>query len=581
MPREIPVGGVRMDAVPEQYRDIVAQSAQQAGVSEQLLRNILQWEHQYVHDPETTTGASGVRGIAQIRDNTATRYGINNRDANSSILGMGTLLRRFANPAEAVIAYNAGDTGFQRWANGQIMSGRNAGQPDPNNVGGRNFAALPRETQRYLEQVLQGIEPGQWGGTFSGGLDDSGMPFGWGQEGGPEALGPETGTAVIGGTLNGFDLEETDGGWMQHLNPGWQPGQGITSDMWGTPSWGDPAPAPAPTGSVPGIGPDLERALRNLGMWPPGGGGGITHFPGSGPYGGGTTTNTPVPWPTPSPAPPPNPIDTFAPGSPPINPFPSGGPGSGGSPFAPGGGGPGGPGGGGPLPEIIVTPFNRQAQPGTQFNNQPLKPELGKKDSRGGVVPMMFAKGGGIANALRYANSLAMGGAPVMVRPYVRRTGPKGGMSGGMGGMGQGLINSSVPGRTDKIPMNVKGGSYVLPADTVSGVGENNTLAGGKKLDKIFGQGPYQSGPPPSLNRKAPSFMPQKSSRMIRQRFADGGNSKTPIIVAGGEYLIHADTVARIGGGDPERGFAILDAFVKEVRDHHRKTLKKLPSPKR
>ena len=54
-----------------------------------------------------------------------------------------------------------------------------------------------------------------------------------------------------------------------------------------------------------------------------------------------------------------------------------------------------------------------------------------------------------------------------------------------------GPIHSSVAGRTDHLPMTVESGSYVLPADCVSHMGENNTLAGFKVLRRMFGGEPY------------------------------------------------------------------------------------------
>src|SRR5215831_16340616 len=42
------------------------------------------------------------------------------------------------------------------------------------------------------------------------------------------------------------------------------------------------------------------------------------------------------------------------------------------------------------------------------------------------------------------------------------------------------LVQSEVPGRTDRIPMTARAGSYILPADVVSGLGQGNTAAGAK-----------------------------------------------------------------------------------------------------
>jgi 8-oxo-dGTP pyrophosphatase MutT (NUDIX family) len=54
-----------------------------------------------------------------------------------------------------------------------------------------------------------------------------------------------------------------------------------------------------------------------------------------------------------------------------------------------------------------------------------------------------------------------------------------------------GPIHSSVAGRTDHLPITVESGSYVLPADSVSHIGESNTLAGFKVLRRMFGGEPY------------------------------------------------------------------------------------------
>jgi hypothetical protein len=115
-----------------------------------------------------------------------------------------------------------------------------------------------------------------------------------------------------------------------------------------------------------------------------------------------------------------------------------------------------------------------------------------------------------------------------------------------------GLLKSSGSGRTDTLPLNVPNGSYVLPADIVSGLGQGNTMAGGKILDRIF------------ADMGAPAVH-------------DG--SKVPIIAAGGEYLIHPDVVRHIGGGDLKKGHEFLDKYVKDVRTRTHKTLKTLPGP--
>ena len=116
-----------------------------------------------------------------------------------------------------------------------------------------------------------------------------------------------------------------------------------------------------------------------------------------------------------------------------------------------------------------------------------------------------------------------------------------------------GHLLSDVAGRTDQIPLEVTAGSYVIPADIVSALGESNTLAGTKVLQEMF-------------PAEAPSL-----------QFSSGG--RVPIIVAGGEYALSPEQVAKIGGGDLDAGHAALDEWVKAVRAHTIQTLSQLPGP--
>lgn len=50
----------------------------------------------------------------------------------------------------------------------------------------------------------------------------------------------------------------------------------------------------------------------------------------------------------------------------------------------------------------------------------------------------------------------------------------------------KGPIHSSVAGRTDHLPMHVASGSYVIPADIISAMGEGNSMAGFKVAQNIF-----------------------------------------------------------------------------------------------
>lgn len=123
-----------------------------------------------------------------------------------------------------------------------------------------------------------------------------------------------------------------------------------------------------------------------------------------------------------------------------------------------------------------------------------------------------------------------------------------------------GPIASAVPGRTDNHPMDVPAGSYVLPADHVSSLGEGNTQAGMEILGEMFGRsGPY--------------------AEAIPARAAGGSVEPVSIMAAGGEFVIPPEVVTAIGGGDIKKGHEALDHWVVSNRRNHIKTLRKLPGP--
>ena len=123
-----------------------------------------------------------------------------------------------------------------------------------------------------------------------------------------------------------------------------------------------------------------------------------------------------------------------------------------------------------------------------------------------------------------------------------------------------GPIHSPVAGRTDHLPMHVPSGSYVIPADIISAMGEGNTMAGFKIMNSIVEQ--YGELP---------------------KAYAEGGfaGDLVPIVAAGGEYVISPESVTAMGDGDMDHGHKELDEFVKKMRAKTIQTLKGLPGPKR
>ena len=121
-----------------------------------------------------------------------------------------------------------------------------------------------------------------------------------------------------------------------------------------------------------------------------------------------------------------------------------------------------------------------------------------------------------------------------------------------------GAIDSAVAGRTDHLPVHVASGSYVIPADIISGMGEGNTAAGFKVAKRIFA---------------APAGMGHNMQA--------GPTEAVPVVVAGGEYILTPVEVVHIGEGSLEDGHRTLDEFVKEYRAKTVKTLEALPGPKK
>ena len=143
-----------------------------------------------------------------------------------------------------------------------------------------------------------------------------------------------------------------------------------------------------------------------------------------------------------------------------------------------------------------------------------------------------------------------------------------------------GPIHSPVAGRTDHLPMHVPSGSYVIPADIISAMGEGNTMAGFRVATTIFTKLPEMQGQP-GLGIPSAEGMPGKSSELgIPEKASGGSTGAVPIIAAGGEFVISPADIEKLGDGDLDHGHEILDHFVKQMRAKTIQTLRKLPGPK-
>lgn len=130
-----------------------------------------------------------------------------------------------------------------------------------------------------------------------------------------------------------------------------------------------------------------------------------------------------------------------------------------------------------------------------------------------------------------------------------------------------GPLKAAIPGRTDRLPIHVHSGSYVLPADIVSGLAEGNTEAGFEVIKRMIQD---------QMSRGGRVGMTQKYGL---QGHYHTPSSLVPCVVAGGEYILTPQEVEAFGDGDISKGHKVLDAFVKSQRAKTIKTLKKLPGP--
>jgi hypothetical protein len=101
--------------------------------------------------------------------------------------------------------------------------------------------------------------------------------------------------------------------------------------------------------------------------------------------------------------------------------------------------------------------------------------------------------------------------------------------------------------------MQLPRGSYVLPADVVSAHGEGNTAAGAADIAKHIHTLP---------------------------KLARGGRvDPVNVRVSDGEFAVHPNHVAAIGGGSLERGHALLDRFVQGARAKAARAAATMPGP--
>lgn len=140
-----------------------------------------------------------------------------------------------------------------------------------------------------------------------------------------------------------------------------------------------------------------------------------------------------------------------------------------------------------------------------------------------------------------------------------------------------GPLHSSVAGRTDHLPSNLENSSYVLPADHVAHLGEDNTNAGFKVLKRMFENAHRAYGGVPYGGEGTPYG---GGSMPYGGHAAGGRTDHVPVAVAGGEYALGPREVLFAGMGNMDAGHRALDAWILKTRAQHIKTLKNLDPPK-
>ncbi len=213
---------------------------------------------------------------------------------------------------------------------------------------------------------------------------------------------------------------------------------------------------------------------------------------------------------------------------------------------------------------------------------------------------------------LPHANATPKIGSPLNLRSMMRPGFDDGGMPQPGGKIVDhpsqpftGGIMSMGGGRTDDVPMHVPNGAYVMPAWSVSHLGEGNTLSGMQMLKGMFGE-PWSAGkapygapqpkggaggqgikipkPPPAHVQIPVMGPPGYSDKNPALAQAHGGaavssDGPIPINASGGEFVITPEAVAKEGDGNLDKGHMVLDKWVLALKKEAAETLRKLPGP--
>ena len=171
-------------------------------------------------------------------------------------------------------------------------------------------------------------------------------------------------------------------------------------------------------------------------------------------------------------------------------------------------------------------------------------------------------------------DKLAAGGIPTSeaLSPWYTRADERGMIQP------EGLVMGTAGGRTDVHNVFLPSGSYVVPADVASGLGEGNSLSGASVMDRVMHSNPY--GIQGSAHRG--SMIPPRAPAPFKEnrggKVKDHG-SLVPVVIAAGEMIYHPQTIIK-KFGSLEKGHSALDRFVVNTRKSVAKAMLRLPGPK-
>jgi hypothetical protein len=181
------------------------------------------------------------------------------------------------------------------------------------------------------------------------------------------------------------------------------------------------------------------------------------------------------------------------------------------------------------------------------------------------------ARGGGLATG-----GNPMGVSMSMADPWWTRQEARGSDSG--------LLSGNTFGRADSVKTSAPSGSYVLPAEMISGLGEGNTLSGPRVVSEMTSTGPYGTALPRITHGRGP---PSPAHVQAAQQAKGGGvqegpEDHTPVALSHGEIVLSPqqciEVVSKVAGRPVPLKYAhkVLDAWVKIEHKKHADKLAKL-----